>query len=595
VSASLVLRNNLRGNSLWPSTFSRSILASMTTTRSIPAVEGNDRPHKRQRTCQQCGQSFSKAEHLDRHVRSHTKERPFACTLCAKSYGRQDSLQRHMRSHSHARNGNANSQLPASTMGVSQDEGGDTSSATSHALVEEEAANTMVAPRLPTEFNFGAPAWNGTGDFIYDAATIPADMSNTDTSVDDLLSLGIPPLEQSWQLGENFDVPALGSSIAAAIFDWGWPTGNLPEDLQPVVFNEAHHLLGNANFDNSQSAASAVTTVQQNWYTNVTPYGTASSRARRLSKQEVVDESYRESLARRLQAQMTDDTLPSADFLVRLHVSPHSRLKTDSMAESVYHTLLQQISSHFPNHSCTIIPTFVRKRPYFAFRLLYGGSLRWFFKRCKPRQKNIPKIEQGDSRICKRPETDTNHTNNMPQWENVIGCGNTEVLSLAQAALIGQTFAMSSGHPTDLCLAESFHGTVIAWARRGRMFQVHETHSNLANLDSENVDRHWRKWIRAEETLRIVIALHIHDAGFASIFHHEPLLRHDQFKLPHCCSETAFSVPSAKRWLTFLRETPTFNHSPFRSYAMLAGILAHIQELRGKTFGLNTYPRSESD
>ncbi|PMD31024.1 hypothetical protein L207DRAFT_389917, partial [Hyaloscypha variabilis F] len=50
--------------------------------------------------CPFCPRAFSKHEHLARHLRSHTKEKPFQCSICDKSFGRQDTLLRHTRSHS---------------------------------------------------------------------------------------------------------------------------------------------------------------------------------------------------------------------------------------------------------------------------------------------------------------------------------------------------------------------------------------------------------------------------------------------------------------------------------------------------------------
>lgn len=41
------------------------------------------------RTCRFCFKTFSKAEHLSRHERSHTKERPFKCKDCGKCYSRK--------------------------------------------------------------------------------------------------------------------------------------------------------------------------------------------------------------------------------------------------------------------------------------------------------------------------------------------------------------------------------------------------------------------------------------------------------------------------------------------------------------------------
>lgn len=51
--------------------------------------------------CQRCSRSFARLEHLQRHDRSHTKEKPFVCNDCPKSFTRKDLLARHIRlSHS---------------------------------------------------------------------------------------------------------------------------------------------------------------------------------------------------------------------------------------------------------------------------------------------------------------------------------------------------------------------------------------------------------------------------------------------------------------------------------------------------------------
>ena len=41
------------------------------------------------RKCHICQQAFAKLEHLRRHIRRHTKERPFVCAVCGKSYARK--------------------------------------------------------------------------------------------------------------------------------------------------------------------------------------------------------------------------------------------------------------------------------------------------------------------------------------------------------------------------------------------------------------------------------------------------------------------------------------------------------------------------
>ncbi|KAI2716338.1 transcriptional regulator family: C2H2 zinc finger and Fungal Specific TF [Penicillium roqueforti] len=47
--------------------------------------------------CPYCQRSFSRAEHLQRHVRSHTNDKPFSCDICSKSFGRNDLMIRHKR------------------------------------------------------------------------------------------------------------------------------------------------------------------------------------------------------------------------------------------------------------------------------------------------------------------------------------------------------------------------------------------------------------------------------------------------------------------------------------------------------------------
>ena len=60
---------------------------------SVTPGPGGDSPAKTF-TCPvpTCGRLFKRLEHLKRHVRTHTQERPYICNICAKKFSRSDNL-----------------------------------------------------------------------------------------------------------------------------------------------------------------------------------------------------------------------------------------------------------------------------------------------------------------------------------------------------------------------------------------------------------------------------------------------------------------------------------------------------------------------
>ncbi|PYH57187.1 transcription factor domain-containing protein [Aspergillus niger CBS 101883] len=68
----------------------------------------------KQYQCQRCSRTFARLEHLQRHDRSHTKEKPYLCTQCPKSFTRKDLLARHERlAHSDATPGQGTASSPS--------------------------------------------------------------------------------------------------------------------------------------------------------------------------------------------------------------------------------------------------------------------------------------------------------------------------------------------------------------------------------------------------------------------------------------------------------------------------------------------------
>lgn len=108
---------------------------------------------------------------------------------------------------------------------------------------------------------------------------------------------------------------------------------------------------------------------------------------------------------------------------------------------------------------------------------------------------------------------------------------------------------MLTGDSNDLLLTNSFHGTIIAWARQAGMFQVKRAEDIIRKCGTTNAHETWKAWVHAEETIRVVAGLHIHDCEFTTIFHTDPFLRHGNTEsLPHCCSDELFCASTAATW-----------------------------------------------
>lgn len=63
----------------------------------------------------QCARIFKRLEHLKRHFRTHTLERPYSCNMCGKHFSRTDNLAQHKKTHSRARSSSVISRCNSSS------------------------------------------------------------------------------------------------------------------------------------------------------------------------------------------------------------------------------------------------------------------------------------------------------------------------------------------------------------------------------------------------------------------------------------------------------------------------------------------------
>ncbi|OJJ96270.1 hypothetical protein ASPACDRAFT_54647 [Aspergillus aculeatus ATCC 16872] len=477
----------------------------------------------RSRTCLSCNRTFSKAEHLTRHLRSHTNDRPYECLICGKLYSRSDVLRRHEKIHQTA--SPQSRERPAGEKAMSTPS-------------SQQAINPSDAP---------------TGTYL-----VPEHQLHF-----------VNPIQHSepsssWSPGALLDVDALDFTLTSAISEWA----QLPPILSIPSLTDTGPFLTPTSM---QTAELPGDVVKRRWFTRLTvPEDTPASQNNSGTRGGEVgqgnlaaDETYRAGLSQKLQPRMHDEALPSAEQLNLFANQFFTR----------FHPLLPIV--HVPSFKPTTENSLLFISICSVGSLFVGSS---------------HAVAQGN-RLFERLNKAI-----LASWESVLARSCSDALSMVQAAIIGQTFAILSGRPKDLILAGVLHGTVMAWARESdrSALPLPVTPRGL-DLDEACLGEQWSRWIDREQRLRVKIALNIHDAELASLLHHEPICKHRLTQYPHLASDALFTAPTAVKWaraykLTTTPTSPRMSNtyldnilpgdSRFAAYGLLESISAHVSEAR---------------
>jgi predicted RNA-binding Zn-ribbon protein involved in translation (DUF1610 family) len=69
----------------------------LSKSQSVSDLDALGKKQKKLHQCPLCGSIFQRPEHLKRHMRSHSSEKPFECDECGKKFNRADNMKAHQR------------------------------------------------------------------------------------------------------------------------------------------------------------------------------------------------------------------------------------------------------------------------------------------------------------------------------------------------------------------------------------------------------------------------------------------------------------------------------------------------------------------
>lgn len=359
-------------------------------------------------------------------------------------------------------------------------------------------------------------------------------------------SLGWAAQPSAWLADDNFDLDAFNASII---------TSAMRSNVEPPPpFLEAPLLTPLSAGVLEPIIGQTEDLVRQHWYTFIEGNGTGYDTPGGNPDRPHINDADRENLAQRLQQRITTEPLPSTDFL--------------NMCIRVFFARFTNILPIIHQH--TFRPSV--KRSLLLLSICSMGSL--FLGSNNATQQGIGIFE-------------TLHKAILSSWETYMIRGKAEALSMVQAALIGQIFGMLTGRPKDLLTVQTFHGTVITWARRQNLFSSRRA---IEQINIEDVHRApeqtWRAWSQAEEQVRLWAAVSILDAELSELLLSDALLRRSPLDL--VSEDNLWMAPTAEAWVSAVRcqieqsGIPTSPSSPgpvgFRSYVELESIIWAISD-----------------
>lgn len=482
---------------------------------------------KDSRVCEYCGASYSKKEHYERHIRTHTRERPFSCnsSQCSSKFSRQDALLRHKRI-CHPSEGNTISEDQRDSITI---EAGDVQP---HSALPSPVQSANPDELFPnTGVNNDHPASN-------DAATIP------------MTDLG-------WQWDDTLNLDASFSIDDLYAFDPN--TADLSTPWLPLL---QYGELGTPPMPASSAFVDSVppTRVTPQWFTHIiTPRShlgpsAGPSRCATPTAAAAEGEISRDALASSLvlRQPLPNTALPSAKFLNRC-----------------IHTFTTRL---WPVIPVVHLPTFrpARTNPLLLLSICSLGALADGSEQALFHAERLFDGVQKAILVSFAPDRALDK----------------QTLAALQAAVLGQTFALLSGKPEHLTIAQAFHSALFVAARKYHAFMI-ASRSRPEASPSTLGTKEWNEWVTAQTIIRLLNAVYVHNGEVAAITQQPAFLRTKPLSIPIAAHDSLFLAKTADEWAELqhaLDAQPLPQQSVLSSCAILECFIGEIRHARCSSF-----------
>ncbi|RXG70291.1 Protein odd-skipped [Armadillidium vulgare] len=204
-------------------------ICGMDLQKSLPFEEhmvdqhNVDKPYK----CDDCGVTFKRKAHLDRHRRIHLPTRPYQCGICGKGFTRNEHVRRHAFTHS----GEKPYNCPTC---------GKTFSRREH-LSKHLLSHTKAGPHSPTQAGHPSQTPGEYDEYMYS----PAESPNIQHPPPSTLSLSLQPSPQHQQTQQQIhfsphETPTSGGGVQSHPGLFHIPQINSQSSQNSISLNKQH-------------------------------------------------------------------------------------------------------------------------------------------------------------------------------------------------------------------------------------------------------------------------------------------------------------------------------------------------------------------